>query len=83
MEKREKSEDIKKNILGRYSLITMTGNSEVIIEGLRGILDYDCDSFRANTISGIVAITGSALSIEGLTAEEVCLKGRIVSVEFI
>lgn len=83
MEKREKLEDIKRNVLGRYSLITMTGNSEVIIEGLRGILDYDCDMFRANTVSGIVAVTGSELSIEGMTAEEVSIKGRIVSVEFV
>ncbi len=82
MEKKEKLSELKKNVLGRYSLITLTGNSEILIEGLRGILDYDCDTLRVNTVSGIVAVTGSGLTIEGLTAEEVSLKGRIVSVEF-
>ncbi len=83
MEKKEKLSELKKNILGRYSLITLTGNSEMLIEGLRGILDYDCDALRVNTVSGIVAVTGSELTIKGLTAEELSLKGRIVSVEFI
>ena len=68
--------------LGRYSLITITGGSEIMVEGLRGILDYDEETFRVNTINGIVVVTGRNLEISALTAEEVILKGRISSVEF-
>lgn len=74
--------DIEKNILGRYSLITVTGNSEILVEGLRGILDYDAETFRVNTVSGIVIVTGSNLELASLTAEEVVVKGKISSVEF-
>lgn len=68
--------------LGRYSLITVTGNSEILVEGLRGILDYDAETFRVNTVSGIIVVMGSGLEISALTAEEVMLKGKISSVEF-
>lgn len=68
--------------LGRYSLITVTGNSEIMVEGLRGILDYDAETFRVNTVSGMIAVTGRGLEIAALTAEEVVLKGKISSVEF-
>lgn len=74
--------DIEKNILGRYSLITVTGNSEIIVEGLRGILDYDAETFRVNTVSGIVIVMGSDLELASLTAEEVVVRGKISSVEF-
>ncbi len=74
--------DTEKNLLGIYSLVTLTGNSEVLVEGLRGILDYDSETFRVNTVSGIIVITGSSLELVSLTAEEVLLKGKISSVEF-
>ena len=68
--------------LGRYSLITITGTGEIMVEGLRGILDYDAETFRVNTINGIVVVTGKNLEISALTAEAVILQGRISSVEF-
>ena len=48
--------EIEKTVLGRYSLITVTANTELLVEGLRGILDYDAETFRVNTISGIVVV---------------------------
>ncbi len=74
--------EIEKTVLGRYSLITVTANTELLVEGLRGILDYDAETFRVNTISGIVVVTGRGLEIASLTAEEVLIKGKISSVEF-
>ncbi len=74
--------EIEKTVLGRYSLITVTANTELLVEGLRGILDYDAETFRVNTVSGIVVVTGRALEIASLTAEEVLIKGKISSVEF-
>lgn len=83
MEKKEKRSGTKINVPGRYSLITLIGNSEISIEGLRGILDYDSELLRINTVSGIVALTGCNLTIEAMTPEEVYIKGKITSVEFI
>lgn len=80
--KKEKLAEFEKNVLGRYSLLTVVGNSEVMVEGLRGILDYNSETFRVNTVSGILLITGAQLEISSLTAEEVSLKGKISSIEF-
>lgn len=82
MGRREKPSEFEKNVLGRYSLITIAGGSELIVEGLRGILDYSGETLRVNTVSGIVLVMGAELEITSMTAEELTLKGRISSLEF-
>lgn len=59
------------------------GKSEVNIENFRGILDYDNNSFKINTRSGIIKIDGSDLIIDSITNEDVCVKGNIIRLEFI
>ena len=81
-EKKEKISEFEKNVLGRYSLITMVGSSELLIEGMRGILDYSPETLRVNTVSGMLLIMGTELEISSLTAEELSLKGKIRSLEF-
>ena len=61
----------------------IVGKSEVVIENFRGILDYNDDSFKINTKSGIIKIEGTDLVIESITDESVCLKGNIIRLEFI
>ena len=80
--KKEKIKEFEKNILGRYSLITIVGSSELLVEGMRGILDYSAESLRVNTISGILLIMGTELEIASLTSEEISVKGKINSIEF-
>ena len=80
--KKEKIKEFEKNILGRYSLITIVGSSELLVEGMRGILDYSAESLRVNTISGILLIMGADLEITTLTSEEISVKGKISSIEF-
>ena len=80
-EKKEKVSEFEKAI-GRYSLITMIGSSELMIEGMRGILDYSGESLRINTVSGMLLIMGVGLEITAMTAEEISLKGKIKSLEF-
>ncbi len=45
-------------------------------------MDYSSEALRVNTLSGIVLIAGSGLEIASPTAEEIFLKGKILSVEF-
>ncbi len=82
MGKKEKASEFEKNVLGIYSLVTIIGSSELVVEGLRGILDYSGESLRVNTVSGVVLIMGAGLEITALTAEELTLKGKITSLEF-
>ncbi len=82
MGKREKISELEKNLLARYSLITVVGSSELMVEGLRGILDYSAETLRINTLSGVLLIMGAGLEITSMTAEELSLKGKITSLEF-
>lgn len=75
--------DIPLDALCDLPKIEITGNSEINIENLRGILDYDENSFKINTRSGIVKIDGSGLILSSVTDENVCLKGNIIRIEFI
>ena len=90
MEKKEKkaariarSLDIPLDALYEVPRIELLGKSEINIENFRGILDYDENSFKINTHSGIVKIDGSGLTISSITDDNVCLRGTIFRLEFI
>ena len=59
------------------------GNSEVSVENFRGIIDYNENSFKINTQSGIIKIDGSDLVISSITDEGVRVRGNIIRLEFI
>ena len=61
--------------------IELVGSSELNVENLRGILDYDENSL--NTRAGIIKIDGSDLVLTSVTDENVCVKGSIIRIEFI
>lgn len=82
MGKREKLSELEKNLLARYSLITVVGSEQMMVEGLRGILDYSAETLRVNTLSGVILIMGAGLEITSMTAEALSLKGKITSLEF-
>lgn len=63
--------------------LELTGQNELNIENLRGILDYDENSLKLNTRAGIIKIDGSELLLASVTDESVCLKGNIIRIEFI
>ena len=58
--------------------IELVGSSELNVENLRGILDYD-----ENTRAGIIKIDGSGLVLTSVTDENVCVTGSIIRIEFI
>ena len=59
------------------------GRSEVDVENFRGILDYNENSFKINTQTGIIKIDGSELVISSITDESVRVRGNIIRLEFI
>lgn len=63
--------------------IEILGCNEITVENFRGILDYDENSFKINTKSGIIKIDGSSLLIASVTDESVSLRGTIARIEFI
>lgn len=59
------------------------GSSQVNIENIRGILDYNENCIKINTTVGIIKIDGDELFIEGINDECAFIKGRIVRIEFV
>ena len=63
--------------------IEILGCNEITVENFRGILDYDENSFKINTGSGIIKVDGKDLMIASVTDESVSLRGSIIKIEFI
>lgn len=75
--------DLPLDALSNTPRTEIIGTCKVIVENFRGIIDYNENSFKINTHSGIIKIDGDELVISSITDEEVCVVGKIVRVEFI
>lgn len=62
--------------------IEISGNREVIVEGCKGVLEYDEKTIRLNTGKLILRLEGSELTISALQAEQAIIRGNILSLDF-
>ena len=87
--RREKLHDIVSDLqlpagaLPNCTHFEMNGNREVMIEGSRGILQYDENIIRLNMGKMIASFCGRSLSIKCLTQDSLIIEGFIKSIEFI
>ncbi|GEM_PF-45666 len=63
--------------------LELKGNREALIEGCKGILQYDTQIIRINTGAMIIAFCGRGLNIKCLTVSSLIVEGYITSVEFV
>ena len=75
--------DLPLDAISNAPRIEIIGKEKFICENFRGIIDYNENSFKINTHSGIIKLEGDELVISSITDEEVCVTGNIVRVEFI
>jgi len=69
--------DLPKEISLDYSRMVLLGNKEFVIENYKGILEYDNNIIRLNTLSGIVSIEGKGLVINEINDDDVSVEGKI------
>lgn len=62
--------------------IELFGNKQIIIDGCKGVIDYNEDFLKLDLGKIILKVTGKNLVIDSYIYEQVDLKGEIVSVEF-
>lgn len=55
---------------------------EVLVEGSKGVLEYNPARVKLNAGSLILNFTGGDLSIRALSVDEIIIKGNIASFEF-
>lgn len=62
--------------------IELLNNNEAIVEGCKGILEYDNNSIRLNLGKMSVKFIGDNLTVTCMNYDNLVLKGFITSVEF-
>lgn len=75
--------ELPKEIVLNMPKLTMLGNGDLIIENYKGIIEYDQDVVRVNTTAGIIKIMGVDIYIKEITAENIMIYGKILSLEFL
>lgn len=81
--KLSESLDLPKDVILNIPNIKITGNTEIMIENHRGILEYSNEILRMNSGLGVIKIVGSNLQIKEVSQEDIQIQGLIDSVEFI
>ncbi|MGI5895739.1 MAG: YabP/YqfC family sporulation protein [Oscillospiraceae bacterium] len=63
--------------------IELLGNSEAVVEGCKGILEYDDNIIRIAIHKMEVKFSGIDLSIKSLNSESIIIEGQISGIEFL
>ena len=69
--------EIPQEIYSNVPKITITGFNEMIIENLKGILEYEDYYIRINTSLGIINVNGYELRLENMTNDDIKVTGKI------
>lgn len=62
--------------------IELISNKEAIIDGIKGVLEYDETLVKLNIGRGTVEFWGSDMELLSLDESELCIKGQITKLEF-
>ena len=62
--------------------VTVSGDSEVLLECHKGILLYREDRLRAATACGDITVTGKGLTLRELTKDMLLIRGRVEGVYY-
>ncbi|MEG1551625.1 MAG: YabP/YqfC family sporulation protein [Oscillospiraceae bacterium] len=62
--------------------IEANGNKEFIVEGCKGILEYEENVIKINAGSIVISFLGSDMEIKNYCDDETVIVGNIVSIEF-
>ncbi|MDR0738636.1 MAG: YabP/YqfC family sporulation protein [Oscillospiraceae bacterium] len=62
--------------------IEVNSNEEAIIEGCKGVLDYDKNLIRVDAGKMRLLFAGKELLLKCLTSDSLIIHGKILSVEF-
>lgn len=66
----------------RHRTHRIVRNTRAVVEGCKGILEYEDDVIRLNTASGIIRFMGKNLGMNCLNEDSAVVEGKILSVEF-
>ena len=62
-------------------LVELAGDSRVLIENHRGVIQYGCDCVRVKVRFGRVCVCGGELQLSRMTKGQLVISGRIDSIQ--
>lgn len=62
--------------------LKLVGNTECVVDGLKGILEYTREKIKINLGKNNVTFYGDALFIESFSPEGAVVEGTIITLEF-
>lgn len=77
----EKYERIKQSTV-RHSALQMTDNTELVLEGCSGVLEYNENVVKILLIKKIIIIIGHSLEMNNFSTDGITIKGNIRSIAF-
>lgn len=77
-----RSLDLPQDAVSGYAHVEISGNSEVIIEGCQGVLEYGDSLIALNTGRLTVRICGCGLTIVSMQNGQAIIKGTITGVDY-
>lgn len=75
--------EIPSDIIMDLPKIVLVGDLQLFIENHRGIIEYTAENVRVNVGDYEVAVSGEELLLRNILPDEICLEGRIKTVQFI
>ncbi len=69
--------DLPPEVVGRESQVLLSGSHQVTVEGHRGIRLYAPERIEVRGLKGAVCIDGAGLQVAFLSAQRLCIRGRI------
>ncbi len=79
----ERSLQLPDGALASLPRLELSGNRRVLIEGCRGIAEYDDDRICLRTTAGVIRFLGDELRMHRLNPECAIITGQLLSVEFL
>ena len=73
--------EVPRELTDNNSKITIIGFDEMLIENYKGILEYEEFYIKISTNLGNININGFNLSLEQVTEDDICVKGKIESLD--
>ena len=72
-----------KDVLTGAAVISMVGNTEILIENFKNIIKYQSDVIILQCKKNQMQLTGKNMNIEVFTKEEIKIKGHISEIKFL
>lgn len=72
--------DFSEELTKGYSKMVLLGKKEFLIENAKGIIEYENNKIRVNTLNGEINIEGENLVINEMGEGELLVRGKIKSI---